>query len=367
MKKNKFFNKKIVSIFLIILILLPNVAVGSDLAWEDFLEVIKLIEEKYYIDVSDTRLLEGATKGLLYYLDEYSEYYTEDEFKLLEENLSGKQTGIGIYITKNKDEVEIIGTHEGGAAQEAGMRVGDIIESIDNKDIKNITMEEIIDMLIGVDGSFITMVVKRGQRRLPFYIQREEMEVKYVEAGIMEDDIGYLKISQFASDTGKEVEKVLKEFDKNKINNIIIDLRGNPGGYLTETLRVADLLIPKGPVVYVKYRDQVEEYISNAKFEKNKYNMVVLVNEESASASEIFAGAVKDRKLGTIVGEKTYGKSKVQEIIKLNRGGIKISTAEYFTPDKINIGGKGITPDIIVEQKYNEDSQLLKAVEIFKK
>lgn len=360
-------NRRILSILLIIFILLPSVTIGSGFTWENFLEVKNIIEENYYMEVSEEKLLEGATKGLFFYLDEYSEYYTEEEYKKLEESLSGTQTGVGLYITENeKGEVEVLAPLEGGSAHQAGVKAGDIIKTIDGIDIGDKPMEEVVDLLIGVDGTFLTLTVKRGQRTLPFYIQREEMQIKPVEHGYIEDKIGYLRIVQFIDGTSKDVEKALKNFERKGINDIILDLRGNPGGYLTETLEVADLLIPKGPVVYVKSRHGEEVYNSNANFTKNKYKMVVLVDGDSASASEIIAGAVQDRKVGTIVGTKTFGKAKVQELAKLEKGGLKISTAEYLTPNRINIGGKGIVPDIKVEVKGEEDSQLNKAIELLK-
>ncbi len=368
MKNKRKINKIVVSVFLIILILIPSVTMATGLTWEEFLEIKNIIEENYYTEIDEGKLLEGAAKGLFFHLDPYSEYYTEDEYKQLEESLSGNQVGIGLYLVKNdNNEVEVLAPLEGGTAHTAGVRTGDIITKIDDKNLVDIPMEEVIELLKGRDGTFIYLEVKRGDRTLPFYIQREDMQVKPVEYKYIDKNIGYIKISQFIETTGLEFGKAMDAFDERGMKNIILDLRGNPGGYLVETLEIADRIIPNGPVVHVKYNDREETYESNAKFSHPKYKIAVIVDGDSASASEIIAGAIRDRGVGKIVGTNTFGKSKVQEILKLNKGGLKLTIAEYFTPNRVNINGIGITPDIVVENENNdEDLQMQVAIKLFK-
>ena len=360
-------SSRILSLVMAIMIILPTTSLaGGAFGWEDFLQVKDIIENEYYKDMDESKLLEGATKGLFEYLDEYSEYYTEEEFKELEASLSGNQVGIGIYLTDRDGQVEVLAPVEGGAAHRAGIRSGDIIETVDNKDVDEMDIEKVIDMLIGEDGTYVNIVVRRGQRTLPFYIQREIMAVQAVNFEELDNKIGYIQIDQFVEGVGEEVELALNTFDKKGIRNIILDLRDNPGGYLNEALNVSNKIIPKGPVVHIKYKTGQKTYNSAAPFAQSKYNMVVMVNGGSASASEIVAGAVKDRNVGKILGTRTYGKSKVQEVIKLNRGGLKLTTAEYFTPNRISIGGKGISPDIDIKPEGDTiDTQLEEAIKVF--
>lgn len=357
-------SKRILSIVLSILIFIPTISMaGGTFGWEDFLQAKEIIENEYYKDIDESILLEGATKGLFQYLDEYSEYYTAAEFKELEASLTGTQVGIGIYLTEEDGKIKVLAPVEGGAAHRAGIRAGDIIDSIDDIDIEGLDIEKVIDLLIGEEESYLNLVVRRGHRSLPFYIQRETMTMQAVSFNIIGKNIGYIQVDQFVEGVGVEVQKALDLFDSRDIKNIILDLRDNPGGYLNEALEISNKIIPKGPVVHVKYRVGQKTYNSEAKFNKNKYNLIVMVNGGSASASEIIAGAVKDRKVGKVVGTKTYGKSKVQEIIKLDKGGgVKLTIAEYFTPNRVSIGGKGISPDIVIEPVGNTLDTQLEAV-----
>lgn len=360
--------RKTMGVALALLVLVPTIIWAEDpFGWQDFLEIKELVETGYYKEVDESVLLEGAAKGLFEYLDEYSHYYTEQEFRELQASLTGSQVGIGIYLTEDQGQTVVLAPIEGGAADRAGLRSGDIIERIDDQDLEGLAMDQVLDLLVGEEESYISLLIRRGKRSLPFYIQRETMRLEAVHHSLI-DGVGYIEIDQFVDGVGDQVGRILDDFDSQGVDRLILDLRDNPGGYLNEALEVANKIIPQGPVVKVKYRAGEKEHGSQASFKKPKYQLVVLVNGGSASASEIVAGAVKDRKLGTIVGSRTYGKSKVQEIVFLRKGGLKLTTAEYFTPSGVSIGGKGISPHIeILPEGDTLDRQLERALEIFQK
>lgn len=329
-----------------------------------FTEIMDLVQKNYRKDISQEELLEGALKGLFYNLDEHSHYYTKEEFEALNEDLNGDFVGIGVYIMEEDGYIKVITPIEGSPAYKAGIKPGDIIQKVDGKDIKNMTTVESSNLMKGKAGTSVKLGIKRGKETKTFTVKREEVKINPISYEILNKKIGYIKISQFNQYTYTNITKALNQLDKNKVTNIIIDVRDNPGGYLDEVIEICKLFIPEGPIVHIKDRTKnIETYNSGLK--KPKYKLVVLVNEYSASASEILAGAVKDRKVGQIVGVTTYGKGTVQQVIPLPYGdGMKLTIAEYLTPNKTSIDGKGIKPDVVVE---DEDQQLKRAVELLKK
>ena len=370
MDKNKRNIKKIVAFVLALSILLtPIISIGESVYDLDyFVQIMDLIQRNYAYEIEETQLLEGAIKGLFQNLDKNSEYYTEEEFQTLLEELSGDFVGIGVYIKEEKGSIIITEPIKGSPADKAGMKPGDKLISVDGEDVKDKSLEEVISLIKGKADTTVKIGVRRQQKNIYMNIKRAEIQINSVEYNILDNKIGYIKISQFNPHTYENLVSALKKLDNENISNIIIDLRDNPGGLLGEVVEILNLFIPEGPVVHVKYREDVEQtYYSTLK--KTKYNLAVLVNENSASASEIFAGAVQDSKVGTILGVPTYGKGTVQQIIPLLNGdGMKLTIAEYLTPNRININGKGIQPDIIVKNKNeNKDLQLQKAIEMLSK
>lgn len=359
--------RKLVSLILVVLILQLSFPVTaevlnqSNLDLNYFLYIKSLIENNYFYDLTESELMEGAIKGLFQALDENSQYYTKEEYEKLVEDLSGDFVGIGVYIKEDKGSIIITESIKGSPAEKAGLKPQDEIISVDGKSVKGKSLEEVTRLIKGAPGTTVKIGINRNNRKIYKNIKRAEITINPVEYQILKDNIGYLKISQFNPHTYESVLSALKEFDKKKISNIIIDLRNNPGGMLGEVVNVLNLFIPEGPIVHVKYKNNVEQtYYS--KLKKAKYKLAVLVNENSASASEIFAGAVKDREVGKIIGTKTYGKGTVQQIIPLPYGdGIKLTIAEYQTPNRKTINQKGIQPDIVVR---NPNQQLQKAIEI---
>ena len=337
-----------------------------------FNQIMTYIEQNYVNDISQDDLLEGAIQGLFYNLDDHSEYYTKEEFELLMQDIDGNFVGIGVVISQNKDgEIEVVTPLEGSPAEKAGMKSGDIIVSVNGKSIKGLSTDEVVSLITGKVGTKVKIGVKRVGKTAPIYfnITRDEIKINPISHKILEGDIGYINISQFNDNTYEKILPVLKEFDSAGISDIIIDLRDNPGGLLDEVVKVSRKFIPNGPIVHIKHRGKIVETY-NSHLPKAKYKLAVLVNENSASASEIFAGAVQDTKVGTIIGVTTYGKGTVQQLLPLPNGdGIKLTIAEYLTPKKRSINGKGVVPDIEVKENpldLTKDPQLEKAISIFK-
>lgn len=376
--KDKICINKILSFILAIVIsasiLLPLPVFGEAVVEDDspidlvyFVQIMEFIKNNYFKDVKEEQLLEGGIKGLFYYLDENSSYYTKEEFAQLLEEITGDFVGIGIFLKEEDGKIIVIDTIKNSPAHKAGIKSNDIIIEVDGQCVEGLSLEKVVDLMKDSPNTKMKMKVQRGDEIKEFTLTREIIVLSTVDYKIIEDKIGYIKLSQFSQYSYDEMTNALKELDKQKIFNIILDLRGNPGGLLDSVVNISRLFIPEGPIVHIKHRNNnVVTYYSNLK--NPKYKLVVLVDENSASASEIFAGAVQDRKAGTVVGVTTYGKGTVQQIIPLVKGdGMKLTIAEYLTPNKRSIDGKGIKPDIIVENKSGKDSQLKKAVELLTK
>lgn len=330
--------------------------------------LIKFIKLNYPYEVSEEQLIEGAFKGLFSSLDDYSSYYTEEEFKELNETVSGDFAGVGIHITEKNGYITVLTPIEGTPAYKAGIKPNDIIVSVDGIDIKGFTAQKASSLIKGEVGTKVRLgIIREGEpKTLYFDITRELISINPVEFAILEDNIGYIKITEFNNHTLENVLIALKRFNMNKVDKIIFDVRNNPGGSLSEVVNVLRFLVPEGPIVHVKYADgETETYYSYN--DEVAFKLAVLVNNGSASASEIFAGAIQDTGVGTIIGTTTYGKGTVQTIIPLvNGGGIKLTIAEYFTPNMNPVNKIGIKPDIVVENTTEKDLQFKKAIEVLK-
>ncbi|MGN9165496.1 S41 family peptidase [Tissierellaceae bacterium HCP3S3_D8] len=331
-------------------------------------KMLQLIEANYAYDITERDLMDGAMKGLFYNLDEYSNYYTEREFKQLSEELSGDFAGIGVNITRKNGYITVITPLKDTPGYKAGILPGDIIVSVDGVDVTKYTTRDASELIRGVPGTKVKLGIVREGSPSTIYIEvtRQNLEINPIDYEIIENNIGYIKITEFNNHTLENMVKALNDLNKKNIKDIIFDVRNNPGGGLNEVINVLRLLVPKGPIVHVKNSDgKLESYGSFA--DVPKYNMAVLVNKGSASAAEIFAGAIKDRKLGTIIGTTTFGKGTVQTVIPLtNGGGIKLTIAEYLTANENPVNKVGIEPDIVVEDNLEKDLQLKKAIEVLK-
>ncbi len=341
--------------------------------------VISLVDGHYLDRTKAADMVNGAIKGVVDSLgDPYSTYMPPRMYKELKEQIQGSFGGIGILVGQSKDQLAVIKPIKDTPAYERGIKAGDLILKINGRDTKGMDTETAVNLMRGPVGSEVILTIyrKSDKKMHDFKITREIIKVPTVEGRILPDsEIAYLGIFQFTSNTDAELDKTLKELGVSLkdpagsgVKGIILDLRGNPGGELEAAVRVADFFIPEGPIVYIEYRSEKEEiYKADNKF--LKLPLVVLVDGNSASASEIVAGAVKDTKAGTLVGARTFGKGVVQSLYELqNDAGLKLTTGKYLTPLKHDIHKKGIEPDVPVEQPENieKDLQLEKAVEVMK-
>lgn len=331
-----------------------------------FMEIMDIIQENYVYGIKKEDLIKGAIKGLFYNLDPHSQYYTKEEFQELVELTSGNFVGIGVYVTEEKGYVKITDIIEGGPAHRMGMKPGDVILEVDGQNVDGLSMEEVTALIRGEAGTYVKLKIRRNDNVIVYNIRRELVEVNPVEYSFINNNIAYIQIREFNEHTTENLEKALKNIDKKRIKNIIVDLRNNPGGLLVEATGALEFFVPQGPLVHIRYKGGGEETLYSH-LKEPKYNLAVLVNEYSASASEIFAGAVQDTGVGKIIGTTTYGKGTVQLMLSLPLGdGMKITVAEYLTPNRRNINQTGIQPDIVVENKgMAEDMQLRKAIEYF--
>jgi len=326
----------------------------------------EIVEDDFYKDTSGDDLVQGAIKGMFSGLgDVYSQYYTKEEFETLKEQTSGSFVGIGVYIspTSDDDYITIIAPIEGSPAEKAGIKAGDKIVKVDGNNVYTDDSDKAISMIKGKEGTTVKLTIKRGNKEFDIDIKREEIISKSVEGKVLDDSIGYIKITSFNENTCDEFTEALNSLKKKNIKGLVLDLRNNPGGLLDVCSKIADELIGEGTIVYTKDNKGNKEYLKSDK-DKLGLPIAILVNEGSASASEILTAAIVDNNEGIAIGTTTFGKGLVQSVRELKDGtGYKLTTAQYFTPNGDYINGKGIEPKII---EKDESKQLDKAVEWLK-
>ncbi|NLJ59262.1 MAG: PDZ domain-containing protein [Tissierellia bacterium] len=351
--------KRKISLFLVIIMLL-----SSTTAWAieindekfdqdlDFMKrVISFVLDNYQYEVSQEEIMEGLYKGFFNVLDEYSIYYSPEEYDALLEDTAGEFSGIGVQIIDINGQVVVVTPLTGSPAIEAGIKPGDIITHVDGYDIRGVTVHQASLLIRGQEGTAVKIGIKRGQENLNFELIRSKVVISNVESEILENNIGYLKVTSFSDNTPELVKEELAKFDENNVSKILIDMRNNGGGTLKSAVELLNLFVTEGPVVYVKYANGKED-IFESTLKEQKYEIAVLINEGSASATEIFAGAVKYKNEGIIVGSKSFGKGVVQSLYPLIDGsGVKFTTAEYFSVDRIPVHKIGISPDIEIENE----------------
>ena len=337
----------------------------------------KLIDETYLHDVKEKDLNEGIYKGYVEGLgDQYSAYYDKKETKELTESLDGSFSGIGAVMTQDASSgvITITRVYDDSPAKKAGIKTGDILYRVEEKTVTGKDLDKVVSWIKGKKGTKVNLTLLRGTNsdKIKVTATRDVINVETVKYKVLENQIGYISISEFDSVTGAQFAKALKQLQKKNIEGLVVDLRNNPGGSLSTVCDILDSILPKGLIVYTKDKNgKKEEYTSDEKYRLN-LPMSVLVNGQSASASEIFARAVQDYGKAEIIGTQTYGKGVVQNLFDLKDGTcVKLTTSEYFTPKGRNIDGKGITPDVKIEYKYNAkdpkaDNQLDKAVSVVK-
>ncbi len=313
--------------------------------------IISLVINNYQYEVDQDQVMNGLYDGFFSVLDEYSVYYTPEEYQEILEESAGKFIGIGVEITESNGQIIVVTPLPESPALEAGIKSRDIIKYVDGADITGLTASQATLLIKGKEGTPVKIGVIRGKETLSFDIVRKPIVTSIVDGKILENNIGYLRVTNFYDNTVELVKKELAEFDKQNVKKIVIDVRNNGGGSLQSAVDMLNLFVTEGPIVYVDYATGKEE-VFESKLKEQKYKIAVLINEGSASATEIFAGAVKYKNEGVIVGTKSFGKGIVQSVYSLVDGsGIKFTTAEYFSVNKTPVHKIGITPDIIVENE----------------
>lgn len=326
---------------------------------EKKIEILKrYLENTYMGELDEDKMVEGALKGYVQGLgDEYTEYLTKEDLEDLMVSVNGNYVGIGIYMTKNNSgEILVLLPIEGSPAEKAGIQTGDIIKKIDGKECSNLDLTEVSNMVKGEEGTTVNLEIVREEETMSFDIVRAKVELKYIDSKVLDNNIGYIQMLSFEEGCEEKLKEEIKKLKEQNVTSLILDLRDNGGGLVTEAVKVSEIFVPFGKTVLRTYDKENKEVITKSAAMTNEdIKLVLLVNENSASATEIFTAAIQDNKLGTVIGTKTFGKGVMQEIKPLEIGGaIKITIEEFKTPNGEKIHKVGITPDIEVENK-NED------------
>lgn len=279
-------------------------------------------------------------------IDDYTEFYTSDDYQQYVDSINHTFCGIGVIIQKNGSYVEIVRVLDGGDAKNVGMEIGDQISKVDGVDMKDKTVDEVQAAVIGEENTSVIVTVLRNGAELTFNLTRKMVNATTVDYRILENNIAYVSILNFAQTTSQEFANVLEELDKNNVTDIILDLRDNPGGYLISAVEIANLIVPEGIIVQTMYRQSENNITYYSHLKNPKYKFAVLVNENTASAAEILTGAMQDSGVAEVIGETTYGKAVIQEIYNMRDGNaFKITTGRYLTRNGREINHKGIEPD----------------------
>ena len=342
-----------------------------------FGEVLEKINKEYVDEVDQSKSMDAAINGLLQSLDPYSAYMTPESFEGMQTETSGEFGGLGIEVSMEAGVVKVITPIDDTPASKAGIKAGDYIVKINDIQVQGKSLSEAVDLMRGPVGSGIELTVRRrgAKKALTFNVVREVIEVQSVKSELLENNIGYLRLTSFNDNSSQQIKKQIKKLKKNKnLNSYILDLRNNPGGLLSQAIKISDFFLENGEIVSTKSRKKSE----NRKWFAKKGDildgktLLVLINYGSASASEIVAGALKDHKRAILVGENSYGKGSVQSIIPLkNKGAIRLTVAKYYLPSGKSISQVGVRPDIEVNEegdnfriKTDTDNQLNYAIKL---
>lgn len=334
----------------------------------------EVIEKNFLGEINDEDLLNGAIKGYVEGLnDEYTEYFTKEEWEEFETSTMGNYCGVGIYMTVNDDgNVIVLSTVKGTPAEEANLQENDIIVEVDGENVLGESSTVVSNKIKGEAGTKVKIKFARGSEYFDVELERKNIKLYHVESEMLENNIGYIEISTFDDGCSSEFETELMKLKNENMSSLIIDLRYNTGGIVTEALNIADMFLPKGATELITVDAKGNKEYSYAKKDALVENIeiIILTNEYTASASEILAGCLKDNNLATIVGTTTYGKGVIQSVFSLSDGSkLKMTTQEYYTPNETKIHEQGITPDVEIEltSEDKEDVQLDKAKELLTK
>ena len=367
-------------LFLIYIFLIQNVYSIENEIYKKidlFGEVLEKINKEYVDEINQSESMDSAINGLLQSLDPYSAYMSPEIFNEMQTETSGEFGGLGIEVSMESGVVKVISPIDDTPASRAGIKAGDYIVKIDDTQVQGKSLSEAVDLMRGPVGSGIELTVRRrGEKKaLTFTIIREIIEIKSVKADTLEKNIGYIRLTSFNENSAKQIEKEIKKLENNKeIKYYILDLRNNPGGLLSQAIKISDFFLDNGEIVSTKSRKPSEnrKWFANQGDLTNGKSIIVLINYGSASASEIVAGALKDHKRAILLGENSYGKGSVQSIIPLkNEGAIRLTVAKYYLPSGKSISEVGVSPDIEIEEETEEfriktetDNQLNYAIKL---
>jgi len=345
-----------------------------------FGEVIEKIKKDYVDDVNESKMMDSAINGVLQSLDPYSAYMTPELFKEMQTDTRGEFGGLGIEIGMESGVVKVISPIDDTPAAKAGIKAGDYIVKIGDKQVQGKSLMEAVKLMRGPIGTSIELTIRRKNIKKPlkFKITRKIIEIKSVNSEILgkKKNLGYIRLKSFNENSDKQFLGIIKKFEKDsKIKGYILDLRNNPGGLLTQAINITDFFLDDGEIVSTKGRkaSETRKFFARKGDQIKGKPIIVLINNGSASASEIFAGALKDHKRAIILGENSYGKGSVQSIIPLrNGGGMRLTISKYYLPSGDSISEVGVTPDIVVEEKSDDfkinsknDNQLNYALRLF--
>ena len=357
--------RTIISFFFLILTTNLSLSANEESIYDKidlFGEVLDKINKEYVEEVNQSDAMDAAINGVLQSLDPYSAYMSPELFKEMQTETSGEFGGLGIEVGMEAGVVKVISPIDNSPADRAGVKAGDYIVKINGVQVQGKTLTEAVELMRGPVGSPIEITIRRiGEKKsYVFEIIREIIEVKSVKSELKNDKVGYIRLTSFNENSADQIKDIIKKFKKeNNVDKYILDLRNNPGGLLSQAIRISDFFLNSGEIVATKGRKSNENRKWFAKKGDiiNGETLLVLINYGSASAAEIVAGALKDHKRAVIVGENSYGKGSVQSIIPLkNKGAIRLTISKYYLPSGKSISGKGVTPDIVVE----EDSDLFR-------
>ena len=357
--------RNLISFFFLILTTNLSLSANDESIYDKidlFGEVLDKINKEYVEEVNQSDAMDAAINGVLQSLDPYSAYMSPELFKEMQTETSGEFGGLGIEVGMEAGVVKVISPIDNSPAEQAGVKAGDYIVKINGVQVQGKTLTEAVELMRGPVGSPIEITIRRiGEKKsFVFEIIREIIEVKSVKSKLIDDKVGYIRLTSFNENSADQIKDIVKKFKKeNNIDKYILDLRNNPGGLLSQAIRISDFFLDNGEIVATKGRKSNENRKWFAKKGDiiNGETLLVLINYGSASAAEIVAGALKDHKRAVIVGENSYGKGSVQSIIPLkNKGAIRLTISKYYLPSGKSISGEGVTPDIVIE----EDSDLFR-------
>ena len=342
-----------------------------------FGEVLEKINKEYVDEINQSDSMDSAINGLLQSLDPYSGYMSPEIFNEMQTETSGEFGGLGIEVTMESGVVKVISPIDDTPASKAGIKAGDYIVKINDTQVQGKSLSEAVELMRGPVGSSIELTIRRrGEKKaLTFSVTREIIQIKSVKAELLEKNIGYIRLTSFNENSAGQIKKEINKFEKNKnLKSYILDLRNNPGGLLSQAIKISDFFLDNGEIVSTKSRQQSENrkwFAKKGDLTKGK-TILVLINYGSASASEIVAGALKDHKRAILIGENSYGKGSVQSIIPLkNKGAIRLTVAKYYLPSGKSISEVGVSPDIEIDEESDDfkiktetDNQLNYAIKL---